>query len=165
MKSLRQILRERVWVPVQALLLMGVTPRRIALSIATGTVIGIFPLLGTTTMLCVILALTLRLNMVAMQAFNWLVAGIQLMLILPFIRLGERVYQAAPLPLTRAEIEPLLDEGAWHVVQTLGFSLIHAVTGWLMIAPILFAMAYFISVPLLERSRFARKDDHLSAIN
>ncbi len=160
MKSLRHMMRERVLNPLGDLLRMGITPHRIALSISTGTIVGIFPLLGTTTALCVLLSLSLRLNIVAMQAFNWLVAGLQLILIIPFIRLGEWFYRAPPLPLTRAEIELLLDDGVWHALQALGFSLLHAVSGWLLVAPFVFALTYFASIPFLKRGRVNRTKHH-----
>ncbi len=141
----------RVITPIRRLILTGVTPRRIALSIATGTIVGIFPLLGTTTALCVGLSLAFRLNMVAMQAFNWLVAGMQLLLILPFIRLGERLYHTAPLPLRPDEIEILFREGFLHASRTLGMSLVHAVSGWMSVAPLIFAATYFASLHIVRR--------------
>ncbi len=97
--SVRAQLRQRVGEPIVALLRMGTSPQRIAISIAVGTIIGVLPLLGSTTALCFVIAVALRLNLVAMQAFNWLVAGPQLIMILPFIRLGEWLYRAPPLGL------------------------------------------------------------------
>lgn len=144
-------LQRRVVTQIKHLLRMGVTPRRIALSIAMGTIIGIFPLLGTTTALCVVLSLALRLNIIAMQAFNWLVAGVQLMLILPFIRVGERLYRASPLPLRPEEIEAMFREGLMHATATLGMSLVHAVSAWLIVAPLIFAGAYLVSLRILNR--------------
>lgn len=144
-------LQRRIVMPIKTLVRTGVTPRRIAASIATGTIVGIFPLLGTTTALCVVLSLGFRLNMVAMQAFNWLVAGMQLLLILPFIRLGEKLFRAAPLPLRPEEIETLFREGFLHAIRTLGMSLVHAVSGWMSVAPLIFGIAYFIAFHIVRR--------------
>lgn len=144
-------IQRRVVAPIRRLVLTGVTPRRIAFSVATGTIVGIFPLLGTTTALCVGLSLAFRLNMVAMQAFNWLVAGMQLLLILPFIRLGEKLYHAAPLPLRPDEIESLFREGFLHAVRTLGMSLVHAVSGWVSVAPLIFVVTYATALHVVRR--------------
>lgn len=157
MNRIQSIWQERIVVPIKHLLLIGVTPHRIALSIATGTIVGIFPIIGTTTALCVLLALSLRLNMVAMQAFNWLVAGMQWILLLPFIRFGEFLFQAQPLPLSRTELEAMFSDGFVYALQTLGWSLIHGVSGWAVIAPFLFAVTYFAALPFLQRARWAQR--------
>lgn len=145
----REQIRQRVGEPIVALLRMGASPRRIAISIAVGTIIGILPLLGTTTALCFVIALSLRLNLVAMQAFNWLVAGPQLILIVPFIRLGEKFYRAPPLSVHPDEVREIFATGLLEAVHRLGISIGHAVTGWLLVAPLLFLLAYALSYPIL----------------
>jgi uncharacterized protein (DUF2062 family) len=53
--------------PILELLRQGVTPGKIALSLALGVVLGVFPVLGSTTALCTLAAITLRLNLPAIQ--------------------------------------------------------------------------------------------------
>ena len=60
----------------------GLTPRDLALTIALGSVIGVFPVLGMTTILCTLAAVTLRLNLPALQSINWAVAPLQLLLLI-----------------------------------------------------------------------------------
>ena len=62
-----------VLVPIVDLLRQGITPEKIALSIALGAVLGIFPVLGSTTLLCAAAAFILRLNMPAIQVVNFLI--------------------------------------------------------------------------------------------
>jgi uncharacterized protein (DUF2062 family) len=145
------ILRRRVIAPIQAVLAMGVTPKRIAVSVAAGSIIGIFPFLGTTTVLSTVVAFRFRLNLVVMQAFNWLVAGIQLLLLLPFMRLGEKLFRTDPIPLTREQVVEMFSEGFFHSIRTLGSSLIHAMSGWAVIAPLIFAGLYFAALPLAQK--------------
>lgn len=147
---MREQIVQRVGEPIRALLRMGTSPRRIAISIAAGTIIGILPLLGTTTALCFVIAISLRLNLVAMQAFNWLVAGPQLILIVPFIRLGEWIYRAPPLGLHPTEVREIFAAGLLDAIHRLGISLGHAVTGWMLVAPLLFLLAYALSYPILR---------------
>jgi uncharacterized protein (DUF2062 family) len=66
----------------------GTTPRRLALTLALGFAIGCFPVVGIPTALCALLALALRLNLPAIQAANYLMMPLQLVLIVPFVRLG-----------------------------------------------------------------------------
>jgi uncharacterized protein (DUF2062 family) len=90
----------RTVLPILALLRMGATPRRLAWSIAVGLLIGVNPVVGTTTLLCVVLAIVFRLNIVAMQIANHLVFPLEVLLVLPMIRLGAYVFHTAPLPFS-----------------------------------------------------------------
>src|SRR5580693_10789122 len=66
----------------------GISPRRLALTLALGFAIGCIPVVGIPTLVCAALALALRLNLPAIQAANYLVMPLQLLLIVPFVRLG-----------------------------------------------------------------------------
>ena len=71
-----------------ACLRQGISPRRLALTLALGFAIGCIPVLGVTTALCFVIAFALRLNFPAIQAANWTAMPLQLALIVPFVRLG-----------------------------------------------------------------------------
>src|SRR5215469_15066683 len=92
--------RERVVALVVAQLVQGVTPQKIALSIALGISFGVFPVLGTTTMLCAIVAFRLKLNQPVIQLVNWLVYPLQLGLMLVFVRIGEWITHAPQISLS-----------------------------------------------------------------
>jgi len=66
----------------------GVSPRRLALTLALGFAIGCIPVVGVPTLLCAALALALRLNLPAIQAANYVAMPLQLALIVPFVRMG-----------------------------------------------------------------------------
>lgn len=66
----------------------GVSPRRLALTLALGFAIGCIPVVGVPTLLCAALALALRLNQPAIQAANYAAMPLQLALIVPFVRMG-----------------------------------------------------------------------------
>jgi len=79
---------------------MGATPRTLAWSIAIGLLIGINPLLGSTTVFCLAVSSCFRLNLVASQIANHSVFPLELALAIPFIRLGARVFHTAAMPLS-----------------------------------------------------------------
>ena len=56
----------------QTLLRTGLSPEDLALAIAVGFVLGCLPLWGISSMLCLGVAATLRLNLIATQTANWL---------------------------------------------------------------------------------------------
>jgi len=60
-------LYRRLVLPILALLRMGATPQRLAWSIAVGIAVGLNPVVGSTTVLCLALSFALRLNIVATQ--------------------------------------------------------------------------------------------------
>ena len=66
----------------------GISPRRLALTLALGFAVGCIPVVGIPTVLCAGLALALRLNLPAIQVANYLAMPLQLVLIVPFVRLG-----------------------------------------------------------------------------
>ena len=65
--------------------------------------------------LCTVTALGLRLNLPLIQAVNYAGTPLQWLMMVPFLRLGETVTGAEPLPLTPAEIKAAIE------VQGLGF--------------------------------------------
>lgn len=67
----------------------GISPRRLALTLALGAAVGCMPVMGLTTALCVVLAFALKLNLPAIQTANYAVMPLQLILIVPFVRLGK----------------------------------------------------------------------------
>lgn len=69
----------------------GISPLRLALTLALGFAVGCIPVIGIPTVLCAGLALALRLNLPAIQAANYAAMPLQLALIVPFVRLGGRL--------------------------------------------------------------------------
>src|SRR5512134_1071225 len=86
--------RRRVGDPIVALLRQGLTPEALALSLAVGLVLGVFPIIGATTILCGLAGSVFRLNHVALQLANYLAYPLQVPLILAFVRLGEGLLRA-----------------------------------------------------------------------
>jgi hypothetical protein len=114
----------------------GLSPEGLGWSVAVGTALGINPLFGTSTPLCLGVALIFRLNQPAMQLANYLAYPLQLVLILPFIRLGERLFGGPHLPLTLAYLQAVLRTGLWGAIRMFWTSLWHASLAWLLVVPI-----------------------------
>ena len=128
--------------PTLELLRQGVTPEKIALSVALGLTLGIFPVLGATTALCAIAALALGLNLPAIQMVNYFVYPLQIALLLPFFRLGEALFHAPHLPLSLFEIRAVVRADAWGAIRMLWASTWHAVAGWCLVAPLFALVTY-----------------------
>jgi uncharacterized protein (DUF2062 family) len=74
----------------------GISPRRLALTLALGFAVGCLPVVGLPTALCVVLAMVLKLNLPALQAANYVVMPLQLALIAPFVRFGGWLFSLRP---------------------------------------------------------------------
>jgi uncharacterized protein (DUF2062 family) len=110
----------------------GISPRKLALTLALGFAIGCIPMVGVATTLCIILALTLRLNIPAIQAANWLAMPLQMLLIVPFMRLGGRIFAFGS---HRAiEIGSLLHTSPLALMSQVGSMFGQALLAWLLIA-------------------------------
>jgi len=137
--------------PISDLLKQGVTPEKMALSLALGTALGIFPVLGSTTALCAIAALALGLNLPAIQIVNYFVYPAQIALLIPFFRLGERLFRAPHLAISVPQIYAMLHGNVWSAIRLLWTTTWHAIVVWSLAAPIIAAVMYVVLAPLLRR--------------
>lgn len=128
-------LRAKIVEPLLALLRQGVAPDRLALCVAIGVVVGNIPILGVSTLLCTAIALAFRLNLPAMQIVQAAMAPTQILLIIPFVRLGEWISRAAPEPLSIKGGLALLAQGVGHAVVVLWHAILHAGLAWILVAP------------------------------
>lgn len=144
-------LKKRLVDPLLNLLRQGLAPKDLALCVALGVGVGLFPVLGVSTPALTVLALTLRLNLAAIQLVSYAIAPLQLALIVPFMRLGETLLGSTPQPMTISAAMELLTEGVLFAIVTLWDAIIHATLGWLLIVPVLIYVSYKILVPILMR--------------
>jgi hypothetical protein len=133
-----------------ALLRPGHTPEKIALSVALGITLGLFPIFGTTTLLCVAAALALRLNHPAIQITNQLMYPLQIPLIVVFIRLGESMLGVAPIPFSATLMVAELRAHPAVLVERFGTAGLHGIVGWAMVAPVVVALTYAALLPILR---------------
>jgi uncharacterized protein (DUF2062 family) len=127
----------------------GISPRRLALTLALGFAIGCIPVVGIPTALCAVLALTLRLNLPAIQAANYAVMPLQLALIVPFARLGCWLF---PFRYGHAaNAAALLHHSPLNLISQLGSLAGLAMLAWLVIAVPAVALMTATLTPLLRR--------------
>src|ERR1700677_2518506 len=96
--------------PVTRQLTQGVTPQKIAMTIAVGSALALFPILGTTTTLCVVAGVLFGLNQPIIQGVNALCTFAYFPLIVVFVRLGDALSRTPP---SRIDI-PLMISMATH---------------------------------------------------
>ncbi len=142
--------RRRVISPIIAQLRQGTTPEKIALTIALGGTLGIFPILGTTTLLCGLAAATLRLNQPIIQLVNYFAYPLQLALIIPIYRLGETVFRKPHVPLSIPLLFERFQADFVQFLKDFGIIAVQGIAVWCLIAPIAAALVYYTVRPPLR---------------
>jgi uncharacterized protein (DUF2062 family) len=137
--------------PILALLRMGATPRSLAWSIAVGLLIGLNPVVGTTTIMCLAAAGCFRLNVVASQIANHAMFPLELVLVVPFLRLGSRVFRTAAMPLSPSLFLQAVRTAPIALTRELWLWEWHAFVVWSAIAVVATPLIAFALTPLLRR--------------
>ena len=68
------------------------SPKSMALSLTLGISLALFPVIGMTFLLGLMVAVVLKLNHLVVQTLNLLLAPVQLLLIYPFIKAGNLIF-------------------------------------------------------------------------
>jgi uncharacterized protein (DUF2062 family) len=149
---LRNRLRRRLVGPLLALLQQGTSPDRLALCVAIGIVLGNVPILGISTILCAGIAIALRLNLAAIQLVQAAMAPSQLLLIIPFVRLGEWLLHAPRQPISLQSALALRAQGIGRAVVVLWDAIVHAGFAWMLLAPFATLLFYKVLAAIFARA-------------
>jgi len=142
--------------PAVALIKQGVSPEKISLGMACGIILGVFPVLGSTTILCGLAAIIFRLNLPAIQLVNYMVYPLQLVLLIPFFHLGSLLFQIEPLPLSAQELITLLRSDLWGTVRAFWSTTLHAIVAWLLVSLPTFLLLHFVFVRFIKALSFRK---------
>ena len=125
---------------------------------ACGIVLGVFPVLGSTTILCGLAAIIFRLNLPAIQLVNYMVYPLQLLLLIPFFHLGDLLFQVEPIPLSAQEFITLLQSDLWGTIRSFWNTTLRAIMAWLLVSLPTFLILHFIFVRFIKALRFTQID-------
>ena len=143
--------QRRLITPLLDLLRVGCTPRKLAWSLAAGLVIGVNPLLGSTTLACLVIAFFLRLNLVASQIANHIVYPLQLALFFVFIRIGDAIFHSGKLPLEGHALLHAVRHHPWATTKLLWTWEWHALIVWVVFSAIAVPVLATLLNPVLHR--------------
>ena len=146
----RTLWQRRVRDPIVNQLTQGISPEKIALTLAVGSGCAVFPILGTTTALCFLAGIMLRLNQPIIQLINQLLWPVQIAAILVCIKLGELIVRAPGVSFNLADMHRLFWDSPARFFDQYGATVLHAIIGWLVVAPLGMAALYLLTLPLLR---------------
>jgi uncharacterized protein (DUF2062 family) len=142
--------QRRVVEPVVRQMTQGISPEKIALTLAVGSACGVFPVPGTTTLLCLFVGIALRLNQPIIQVVNGLLTPIHVALFFIFIRVGDLLTGTPHVKVGFHALETMIWEEPRHFLRLFDGVLLHALLGWVVLAPIWMLLAYSIGLPTLR---------------
>jgi len=135
MGSISDWLRRKVRDPLLAELRQGATPESVAAAVSVSLAIAINPIIGTTTVGCVIAGRLFRLNHVVMQIVNHASFVLQVALMIPFMRIGETVTGSRHIVLTYEAIMKQYNESFSIFFEKFWMAYVHGIIGWLIVVP------------------------------
>jgi uncharacterized protein (DUF2062 family) len=130
--------------PVVQQLKQGVSPEKIALALAVGSATALFPILGTTTVLCAAVSICLRLNQAIVQGINALCMIIWIPCLIGQVRVGDALTGVPTQGLNVPAMIGLFRRQPAEFFHRFGTTALHAVLGWLVLAPLWTLGCYFV---------------------
>src|SRR5262249_39182025 len=88
-------------------------------------------------------AWALRLNQPIIQTINWSSYALQLLLIFPFIRLGEWIFRAPRMRLSLEQMVAFVKADPWGALVALSSTFGRATVAWMIVVPFVGALASF----------------------
>ncbi|MFD2515566.1 DUF2062 domain-containing protein [Pontibacter locisalis] len=143
--------RHRIIQPVLNLLKQGMTPQKLAVTVALGTMVGIVPALGVTTVMGTAIAARFRLNIAATVLISYLVQPLQLLLIIPFVRLGVFMFGLKELRLSLEEMVAMFKNDWLEALDSLWKANLAAVSAWALIAMPIGGVLYLLLLPIFKK--------------
>jgi len=135
---------------LKAILASGLTPRKLLITLCIGGALGLLPIVWGTTLLCVGVAYVFRLNQVVLQSVNYLFYPLQLALIIPYCRLGARLFPWGP-PFPPEIVTYVLHSHGSGMIKLFAWATLKAVGAWLLTAPPLAFVLYLLVSPVIRR--------------
>jgi uncharacterized protein (DUF2062 family) len=148
-RSKESFWRRRVIGPIVGQLKQGITPEKIALTLSLGAVVATFPILGSTTILCLLIAFVLKLNQAIMQLTSWVFYPVQFALLIPLYRAGE-IFGTPHLALSIPQMMSRFKDAPLKFIGDFGLIALGGIGVWLLAAPVVTAVLYFCLRPVLR---------------
>ncbi len=124
------------------------TPKKLALSIALGFTFGMFPLIGVTTFICLFLAVAFKLNIAAIQLINYFVYPLQIMLLLPLMKIGSLIAGTNPIPYTITQLLDMFNNDFFGAMNLVWRAHLMGMLAWLILIVPIGLLIYFILLPV-----------------
>ncbi len=131
----------------------GLTPNELSQSIIVSGLISTIPILGVSTFMITTVSLKSKLNLPVMIALSYLMWPVQILLIIPFIRIGEFIFSVSPNHHSVEEIISSFQSSFFGTLNRLSFELLCGLGGWLLTAVPIAVGIYLVSLLFLKEKK------------
>lgn len=112
----------------------GLSACEVMKAIIVSLLFTVFPVFGVTVILLTLMAIKFKLNFPIMVIVSYIATPLQFIFFLPFIHIGETIFNIQHTLLTVQDIKNAFDSSFWKTIQDLLLELICGISGWLLIA-------------------------------
>ena len=135
--------KDKFLVPFRLIPEGGIPPDKMAFSITLGMVTGVFPVLGATTAISLLFTMLFRQNVLVVQSVQWIMAMLQVILIVPFMQLGALILKARSVDISLHQINISFQHGFFTGIKTVGVLHLYAIFTWTLLSiPAAFILYY-----------------------
>jgi len=130
----RKLYSSRVLIPISNIRKQGFSSETLAMSISIGIIGGAFPVIGLASYACLMLTLAFRQNIIIVQVVNWLVYPLQILLIIPFLRIGNSIFSGGAFTITLHQIVAAFQSGILNGIRLIGLISLYGIIAWIALA-------------------------------
>lgn len=113
----------------------------LALSVSIGIIGGSFPVFGLATYICLLLTLVFKQNIILVQVANWFAYPLQILLLIPFMKLGNSIITGGDLKITMNQVVIAFQSGLLNGIREVGIISLYGIIAWVAISiPCLFIL-------------------------
>jgi uncharacterized protein (DUF2062 family) len=141
----------KLLLPIKKSLIKGTSVEKLSVSLALGLIIGLIPLYGFTTLIVAIAALILRQNFIVMQVTHFIVQPLQLLMLIPFLKIGDSLFLKTEYAFTLNQYIGLFKSDFWGTMADYWMVNLSAILIWFIISVPLFIICYFMFKRLISR--------------
>lgn len=121
----------------------GLTADKFAFSVTIGIVAGVFPVIGATTVLSLLLTMIFRQNLLVVQSVQWMLAFAQVLLIIPFMQFGAFILNQQSMPISIHHVKDAFQSGIYTGIRTIGVFHFYAILTWTILCIPVGTISYF----------------------
>jgi uncharacterized protein (DUF2062 family) len=144
-------IRHKILIPFRLVPKEGLSPEKLAFSVTLGIVSGIFPVIGLTTLLSIVLTMLFRQNLLVVQSIQWILALVQVLLIIPFMQFGAYILNVHALHINMAQINHAFQPGMLSGIRTVGIFHLYGILTWFILVIPTSAVSYYGLLLIFQR--------------
>jgi len=135
---------------IVALLSQGLSAKKIAQSIIFSGLFTVIPVFGVSTFFITLISIKKKLNLPIMITFSYIMWPLQILLLIPFIKIGEFIFSIPPRKHSIDEIIALYEDSFFKLLSQLSMDFLYAFAAWVLVAVPIALVLYWITLLVLK---------------